>query len=77
MFSYHLQYAFTNCPMAEFLIMSPKADTIVPLFGDLFVHEPVPKDGWIDIPDTPGWGSSQSGGVEVEETVARTLSISW
>ena len=55
-FSYHLQYAFTNCPMAEFLIMSPKADRIVPLFGDLFVEEPVPKDGWIDIPDTPGWG---------------------
>lgn len=55
-FSYHLQYAFTNCPMAEFLIMSPKADTIVPLFGDLFVNEPLPKDGWIDIPDTPGWG---------------------
>jgi L-rhamnonate dehydratase len=55
-FSYHLQYAFTNCPMAEFLIMSPAADRIVPLFGDLFVNEPVPKDGWIDIPDTPGWG---------------------
>ena len=50
------QYAFTNCPMAEFLMMSPKADTIVPLFGDLFVHEPVPADGWIDIPDRPGWG---------------------
>ena len=28
----------------------------VPLFGDLFVNEPLPKDGWIDIPDTPGWG---------------------
>ena len=55
-FSYHLQYAFTNCPMAEFLMMSAKADTIVPLFGDLFVHEPVPADGWIDIPDRPGWG---------------------
>ena len=55
-FSYHLQYAFTNCPMAEFLIMSPEADEIVPLFGDLFVTEPLPKDGWIDIPDTPGWG---------------------
>lgn len=55
-FSYHLQYAFTNCPMAEFLIMSPGADEIVPLFGDLFVSEPLPKDGWIDLPDTPGWG---------------------
>ncbi|KAL6075663.1 L-rhamnonate dehydratase [Balamuthia mandrillaris] len=55
-FSYHLQYAFTNCPMAEFLIMSPKADAIVPLFGNLFKDEPVPKDGYIDLPDRPGWG---------------------
>ena len=62
-FSYHLQYAFTNCPMAEFLVMSPGADRIVPLFGDLFVHEPVPKDGWIDIPDTPGWGVELNRGV--------------
>ena len=68
-FSYHLQYAFTNCPMAEFLIMSPKADTIVPLFGDLFVHEPVPKDGWIDIPDTPGWGVELNRGAEAEAAI--------
>ena len=35
-YSYHLQYAFKNCPMAEFLILSPKADKIVPLFGNMF-----------------------------------------
>ncbi len=55
-FSYHLQYASTNSPYAEFLIMSPGADTIVPLFGDLFTDEPVPKDGYLDLPDKPGWG---------------------
>lgn len=55
-FSYHLQISNTNCPMAEFLIMSPKADTIVPLFANLFKNEPLPKDGYFDIPDTPGWG---------------------
>ncbi|MGI8566920.1 MAG: L-rhamnonate dehydratase [Pyrinomonadaceae bacterium] len=55
-FSYHMQYAFTNCPIAEFLIMSPGADKIVPLFGDLFVNEPVPKDGYLDLTDAPGWG---------------------
>jgi hypothetical protein len=37
-FSYHLQFAFANCPMAEFLVLSPQADTIVPLFGDLYVE---------------------------------------
>jgi L-rhamnonate dehydratase len=34
-FSYHLQFAFPNCPMAEFLVLSPESDKIVPLFGDL------------------------------------------
>lgn len=33
-YSYHLQYAFPNCPLAEFINMSPKADAIVPYFGE-------------------------------------------
>jgi L-rhamnonate dehydratase len=55
-FSYHMQYAFTNCPIAEFLVMSPQADKIVPLFGDLFTNEPLPADGYLDLSDAPGWG---------------------
>jgi len=55
-FSYHLQFAFTNCPMAEYLVMSPEADKIVPLFGNLFIDEPLPKDGYLDLEYKPGWG---------------------
>ena len=55
-FSYHMQYAFTNCPIAEFLVMSPQADKIVPLFGELFKNEPLPKDGFVELSDAPGWG---------------------
>ncbi len=55
-FSYHLQYAFPNCPVAEFLIMSPAADRIVPLFGGLLKNEPLPADGYIELSDEPGWG---------------------
>jgi L-rhamnonate dehydratase len=55
-FSYHLQYAFTNCPVAEFLVMSPQADRIVPLFGTLLKNEPLPKDGLIHLSDAPGFG---------------------
>ncbi len=55
-YAYHLQYAFTNCPMAEFLMMSPEADQIVPVFGDIFVEEPLPEDGCLALPDEPGWG---------------------
>ena len=55
-YSYHLQYAFRNCPVAEFINLSPKADKISPYFGDLFVDEPLPKNGFIDLPDRPGFG---------------------
>jgi len=55
-YSYHLQYAFCNCPLAEFINLSPNADTITPYFGGLFPDEPLPKDGFIDLPDRPGFG---------------------
>lgn len=55
-FAYHLQVAFTNCPMAEFLMMSPGADEIMPIFGDIFVDEPLPQDGYMHLPEKPGWG---------------------
>ena len=55
-FAYHLQYAFSNCPMAEFLMMSPAADEMAPIFGDIFIDEPLPQDGYMDLPEKPGWG---------------------
>ena len=55
-YSYHLQYAFPNCPLAEYINLSPKADQIVPYFGGLFPDEPLPKDGFIDLPNRPGFG---------------------
>mmetsp|Transcript_15576 Transcript_15576/g.23053 ORF Transcript_15576/g.23053 Transcript_15576/m.23053 type:complete len:207 (+) Transcript_15576:711-1331(+) len=55
-YSYQLQYAFTNCPVAELINLSPQADRITPYFGGLFLDEPLPKDGFIDLPDKPGSG---------------------
>lgn len=55
-YSYHLQYAFRNCPVAEFINLSPKADKITPYFGGLFPDEPLPANGFIDLPDRPGFG---------------------
>src|ERR1700686_4133291 len=55
-FSYHMQYAFTNCPIAEFLVMSPKADELVPLFGELFKNEPMPSKGFVELFPKPDWG---------------------
>jgi len=42
--------------MAEFLNLSPKSDKIIPYFGSVFTDEPLPKDGFIDLPDRPGFG---------------------
>jgi len=55
-YSYHLQICFQNCPMAEFLIMSPAANCITPLFGNLFTNEPLPKDGFLEVPQRSGFG---------------------
>ena len=55
-YSYHLQYAFTNCPVAEFINLSPAADKITPYFAGLFPDEPLPANGFIDLPDRPGFG---------------------
>lgn len=55
-YSYHLQFAFHNCPVAEFINLSPNADEITPYFGGLFPDEPLPKDGFIELPDRPGFG---------------------
>jgi L-rhamnonate dehydratase len=56
-YSYHLQICFPSCPIAEFLVMSPKADKIVSFFGKLFKDEPLPKDGFVELSaDKPGFG---------------------
>ena len=30
-------------------MLAPNADVIQPLFGDLFIDEPLPKDGYIEL----------------------------
>ena len=57
-YSYHLQYAYNNTPLAEFINLSPNADKISPYFGGLFADEPLPENGFIDIAklSKPGFG---------------------
>ena len=55
-YSYHLQICFPSCPLAEFLVMSPEADEIVSYFGKLFKDEPLPKDGYVELSNKPGFG---------------------
>lgn len=56
-YSYHLQTAFANCPMAEYINLSRDGDETVPYFGGLFPDEPLPQGGRIYLdPGKAGFG---------------------
>ena len=55
-YSYHMQFAFHNCPVGELIVLAPEADCVWPLFGNLFTDEPLPVDGYITLSDKPGFG---------------------
>lgn len=55
-YSYHFVVTRTNSPFSEFLMMHPEATEIVPMFSPMLIGEPVPVDGRITVPDTPGFG---------------------
>lgn len=55
-YSYHFVLTRHNCPFAEFLMMAPQADRIVPMFAPLLLDEPVPVNGRMKVPDRAGFG---------------------
>ena len=57
-YSYHFVITRTNSPFAEFLMMAPKADEVVPMFHPQLLDEPVPVGGRMKASalDAPGFG---------------------
>jgi L-rhamnonate dehydratase len=55
-YSYHFVITRHNSPFAEFLMMHPVPDKVVPMFTPLLLDEPVPEGGRLKLPDTPGFG---------------------
>lgn len=55
-YSYHFVVTRHNSPFSEFLMMAPGADKVVPMFSPLLLDEPVPVNGRIKVPETPGFG---------------------
>jgi len=57
-YSYHFVVTRHNSPFAEFLMMAPKADKVVPMFAPQLLGEPVPRNGRIKLSelDKPGFG---------------------
>ncbi|QEM81847.1 L-rhamnonate dehydratase [Halomonas binhaiensis] len=57
-YSYHFVITRHNSPFAEFLMMAPKADEVVPMFNPLLLDEPIPEQGRMKVSalDRPGFG---------------------
>lgn len=57
-YSYHFVVSQANSPFQEYLANSPDGKTILPVFGDLFVNEPLPVKGYLEVSelDKPGFG---------------------
>jgi L-rhamnonate dehydratase len=55
-YSYHFVITRHNSPFAEFLMMHPVPDKVVPMFTPLLLDEPVPAGGRLKLPETPGFG---------------------
>jgi L-rhamnonate dehydratase len=55
-YSYHFAIARHNSPFSEFLMMSPAADKVTPMFAPLLLDEPVPSGGRMKLGDAPGFG---------------------
>jgi L-rhamnonate dehydratase len=67
-YSYHFVITRHNSPFAEFLMMHPAADQVVPMFHPQLIGEPVPVDGRIPLSalDKPGFG------VELNQDIPRS-----
>lgn len=57
-YSYHFVITRHNSPFAEFLMMAPAADEVVPMFHPQLLGEPVPVNGRMKLSalDRPGFG---------------------
>lgn len=55
-YSYHFVVTRINSPFAEFLMMHPTAEEVVPMFSPMLLNEPIPVNGRMKLPDRPGFG---------------------
>lgn len=56
--SYHFVISQANSPFQEYLANSPDGKSVLPVFGNLFINEPIPTKGFLDVSqlDLPGFG---------------------
>ncbi len=72
-YSYHFVIARHNSPFAEFLMMAPQADKVVPMFAPQLLGEPVPVAGRMKASalDKPGFGVELNSEIELRRPYVR------
>jgi L-rhamnonate dehydratase len=55
-YSYHFIASQTGPAFCEYVAASPDGRSIQPVFGDLFIGEPLPERGKLTLSDAPGFG---------------------
>ena len=57
-YSYHFVVSQLNSPFQEYLANSPDGKSVFPVFGNLFIDEPIPTKGYFNVSelDKPGFG---------------------
>lgn len=68
-YSYHFVISQPNTPFHEYLANSPDSKSVLPVFGNLFIDEPVPTKGYLNttILDKPGFGLTINPKIELIE----------
>jgi L-rhamnonate dehydratase len=55
-YSYHYLITQPYVQFGEYINISPGGDRLVPVFGDMFSGDPLPRDGAVVLGDVPGFG---------------------
>ncbi len=48
-YSYHFVVSQSNSPFQEYLANGPDGKSVMPVFGDLFLNEPISEEGYLDV----------------------------
>ncbi len=77
MYSYHFVIARESCHLAEAMMWSPDGSGPAPLFGGIFLNEPLPRDGRLALKDLtrPGFGVELDRSLDFERPFPRATRI--
>lgn len=71
-YSYHFMSTQDSDVLAEFLMMHPAGEKVVPMFAPLLLGEPVPENGRMAVSDAPGFGVELNRALEMERPLLQS-----